>query len=94
MVMCFLCNTLTTIVGVFVYSHYLFINLLGMEREITYDDVLMFIVKNKDNVEIMDDLNRTVYPFTSRYRNRVEQKINVEKLENSNCKILSPNQDK
>lgn len=45
-----------------------------MEREMTYDDVLMFIVKNKDNVEIMDDLNRTVYPFTSRYKNRVEQK--------------------
>ena len=88
MAMRFLCNTLTTVVGVFVYSYYLFINLLIMEN------VLMFIVKNKDNVEIMDDLNRTVYPFTSRYKNRVEQKTNVEKPENLDCKILSPNQDK
>ena len=46
-----------------------------MEREITYDDVLLFIIKNKEKVEIMDDLNKTVYPFTSRYRNREKKKV-------------------
>lgn len=65
-----------------------------MEREITYDDVLLFIIKNKDNVEIMDDLNKTVYPFTSRYRNRTEQKVETIKDGNVNYQILSPNQDK
>lgn len=40
-----------------------------MEREITYDDVLMFIVKNKDNEKMMADLNRTTFAFTAKYKN-------------------------
>ena len=41
-----------------------------MEKEITYDDVLMFIVKNKDNEEMMGDLNRTTFPFTAKYKRK------------------------
>lgn len=41
-----------------------------MEKEITYDDVLMFIVKNKDNEEMMADLNRTTFPFTAKYKRK------------------------
>ena len=41
-----------------------------MEKEITYDDVLMFIVKNKDNEEMMGDLNRTTFAFTAKYKHR------------------------
>lgn len=40
-----------------------------MEREITYEDVLMFIIKNKDNEKMMADLNRTTFAFTARYKN-------------------------
>lgn len=43
-----------------------------MEKQITYEDVLMFLIKNKDDVEMMDDLNRTVYPFTSRYKKKYD----------------------
>lgn len=54
-----------------------------MEREITYDDVLMFIVKNKDNEEMMADLNRTTFPFTAKYKkNYWGQKIKETEPDN------------
>ena len=38
-----------------------------MDREITLDDVIAFIVKNCDNTEYMDKINRTSFPFTAKY---------------------------
>lgn len=51
-----------------------------MEREVTYDDVLMFIIKNKDNEKMMADLNRTTYAFTARYKNAKKGNANDDVL--------------
>ncbi len=41
-----------------------------MEREITYEDVREWIIKNSDDVRAMDDINKLTYVFTSKYAER------------------------
>ena len=36
--------------------------------EITYADVLIWIVENSDNFEVMDKINQLTFPFTSKYK--------------------------
>ncbi len=38
-------------------------------KEITIDDVIEFIIKNCDNTELMDKINKTSFPFTTKYLN-------------------------
>ena len=38
-------------------------------RELNKDDVLFFILKNKDNKALMAELNRITYAFTAKYEN-------------------------
>lgn len=61
----------------------------------------MFLIKNKDDEKMMDDFNRTVYPFTSRYKKRckgqsfdtgdwvlfeeLRQKLSVVLIDRLNC---------
>lgn len=40
-----------------------------MNKEITIDDILLFIVQNSDNTEVMDKINKATFPFTSKYAN-------------------------
>lgn len=37
------------------------------KNEITIDDVIEFIIRNCDNVELMDKISRTSFPFTTKY---------------------------
>lgn len=37
------------------------------KKEITIEDVMMFIIHNSENTEIMDKINKTTFPFTSKY---------------------------
>ena len=69
MAMLFLCNTLTTIVGVFVYLVIYFLIIIVMTREITIDDVIEFIIRHCDDTELMDKINKTSFPFTTKYLN-------------------------
>ena len=57
-----------------------------MDREITIDDVIAFIVKNCDNTEYMDKINRTSFPFTAKYLSK--NKVFLEQW------ALSRNQDR
>lgn len=38
-------------------------------RELNKDDVLFFILKNKDNKDLMAELNRVTFAFTDKYSN-------------------------
>ena len=38
-----------------------------MEKKITIDDVIEFIVKNSENKEWMDKINKITFPFTTKY---------------------------
>jgi hypothetical protein len=69
MAMRFLCNTLTTVVGVFVYFVIYFLIIIVMTREITIDDVIEFIIRHCDDTELMDKINKTSFPFTTKYLN-------------------------
>ena len=40
-----------------------------MFKEITIDDVIEFIIKNCDDRELMDKINKTSFPFTTKYLN-------------------------
>ena len=42
--------------------------------EITFDDVMEFIIKNSDNRERMDKLNKITFPFTTSYENKYWKK--------------------
>lgn len=37
--------------------------------KITIDDVIEFIIKNSENRERMDKINKITFPFTSKYEN-------------------------
>lgn len=45
-------------------------------RELNKDDVLFFILKNKDNKALMAELNRITYAFTAKYENWRQEKKN------------------
>ena len=36
-------------------------------------DIILWIVENQDDVEAMDKINRTSFPFTSKYLNYQEK---------------------
>ncbi|MBO7713852.1 MAG: hypothetical protein J6S85_09810 [Methanobrevibacter sp.] len=38
-----------------------------MEKKITLSDVIEFIVKNSENKERMDKINKITFPFTTKY---------------------------
>lgn len=38
-------------------------------KEITIDDIIEFIIKNCDDTELMDKINKTSFPFTTKYLN-------------------------
>ena len=38
--------------------------------EITFEDVIEFVVKNSDHRERMDKLNKITFPFTTSYENK------------------------
>jgi len=54
-----------------------------MKEKITIDDVIEFIVKNSDNTEWMDKLNKATFPFTSKYAefSRTTQYIPIRKID-------------
>jgi len=37
--------------------------------EITIDDIIEFIIKHCDDIELMDKINKTSFPFTTKYLN-------------------------
>lgn len=43
-------------------------------KEITIDDVIEFIIKNCDDTELMDKINKTSFPFTTKYLNSNKRK--------------------
>lgn len=43
-----------------------------MEREITIDDVIAFIIKHCDDRAMMDKINKTSFPFTTKYLSKNE----------------------
>lgn len=53
------------------------------QEEIKIEDVIEFIVKNSDNEERMDKINKVTFPFTSKYKNfaKKTQYIPYRKLE-------------
>ncbi|MBO7716655.1 MAG: hypothetical protein J6S85_24025 [Methanobrevibacter sp.] len=40
----------------------------------TIEDVIEFIIKNSDNTERMDRINKITFPFTSKYNSRFPKK--------------------
>lgn len=40
----------------------------------TIEDVIEFIIKNSDNTERMDRINKITFPFTSKYNSRFSKK--------------------
>lgn len=38
-----------------------------MTREITIDDIIEFIIKHCDDTKLMDKINKTSFPFTTKY---------------------------
>lgn len=57
--------------------HFYFFTIIDMTREITIDDVIEFIIRNCDNIELMDKISKTSFPFTSKYLNRNKEKGSV-----------------
>ncbi len=43
-------------------------------NDITYEDVRKWIVMNSDDKEMMDEINRLTYVFTSKYNEKVTGK--------------------
>ena len=54
-----------------------------MEKKITIDDVIEFIVKNSDKTEWMDKINKVTFTFTSKYAefSKTTQYIPYRKLD-------------
>lgn len=42
--------------------------------EITFEDVIEFVIKNSDKRERMDKLNKITFPFTTSYENKYWKK--------------------
>lgn len=42
--------------------------------EITFEDVMEFVIKNSDHREWMDKLNKITFPFTTSYENKYWKK--------------------
>jgi len=40
------------------------------DKEITYEDVRNWIVSNSDDKELMEEINKLTYVFTSKYAER------------------------
>lgn len=57
-----------TIMLGFLLTHFLFLFIIAMfEKEITLDDVIDFIIKNRNNIEMMDEISNASFPFTTKY---------------------------
>ena len=41
-----------------------------MTREITLDDIIEFIIRHRNDTEMMDEISKASFPFTSNYRNK------------------------
>lgn len=41
-----------------------------MTREITLDDIIEFIIRHRNDTEMMDEISKASFPFTSKYRNK------------------------
>jgi hypothetical protein len=48
--------------------------LLTKKKMKTIEDVIEFIIKNSDNTERMDRINKITFPFTSKYNNKFTTK--------------------
>jgi len=55
------------------------------EEEITINDVIEFIIKNSDQTERMDKINKVTFPFTSKYAefSKTTQYIPYRKIDKS-----------
>lgn len=42
-------------------------------EEITLNDVLVWIIENGDKTDLMDKINKTTFPFTSKYGDRAKK---------------------
>lgn len=40
------------------------------EKEITYEEVSEWILKNRDDEEAMNSLNKLTFPYTTKYKER------------------------
>lgn len=54
-----------------------------MKKEITFEDVVKFIIENSEETEMMDKINKITFPFTSKYDGfcKKTQYIPVTKVE-------------
>lgn len=43
----------------------------------TINDVIEFIIKNSNNTEMMDRINKITFPFTSKYNSRFNQNADI-----------------
>jgi hypothetical protein len=48
-----------------------------MKMMIKLEDVIEFIIKNSDNTEWMDRINKITFPFTSKYNSRFTEKKEI-----------------
>lgn len=54
----------------FTLSIFIFLLIITMFKdEITLDDIIEFIIKHRNDTEMMDEISRASFPFTSKYRN-------------------------
>lgn len=44
------------------------------EKEITFADVVAFIITNCDDEKVMDKINRMTFPFTSKFKTTNQKK--------------------
>ena len=63
------CIRLQTFLGFFVYlTNVLFFTIIIMlKNEITLDDVIEFIIRNRNDRAAMDEISKTSFPFTTKY---------------------------
>lgn len=61
-------------------------------NDLTWEDVVNFIVQNSDNEEMMDKLNKITYPFTSRYKDnyKLNKPVKHYKLEDLEEEVNKP----
>ena len=66
---CAFCVTPWQQLSGFLFTYLYILIIIQMTKEITIDDVIEFIIRNCDNTELMDKINKTSFPFTTKYLN-------------------------
>lgn len=56
--------------GAFCLTTFYYLLLFIMTKEITLDDIIEFIIRHRNDTEMMDEISKASFPFTSKYRNK------------------------